>query len=297
MIDNHSDIPPRLARRTGIAMIVAALLIGVPAVLLSSPAAANAQSIRVVAAAQEEIYLGEPFEYQIIIDGHDAPGSVDLTPLAAFSPRSAGGRNVSQTKVTIIQGRRTAEQTKRYVMAYELTAQQPGPATILPVRVTVDGQAYLTNPVKVDVRQPATSDHIQLKVEYSKTDCYVGEPIIMTVQWSVGLAAVDYSFSIPALNQPDTFITDDVQTPPGSGGQVARLNLGSTSALARQGSTRQGREIIVFSKVLIPRRPGRFTLDAPTVSCKVDTSGRARRDFFDGFFNDRRQYQRYLARA
>ena len=262
MTDHHRDNHNCTRRQPRIAMMVAALLIGLPIVLLSSPATASAQSIRVVAAAQEEIYVAEPFEYQIIIDGHDAPGSVDMASLAAFSPRSTGGRNVSQTSVTIINGRQTTQQTKRYVMAYELTARQPGPATILPVRVTIDGQAYLTNPVNVDVRQPATSDHLQLKVEYSKTDCYVGEPIIMTVQWSIGLAAVDYSFSIPALNQPGAFIAEDVQTPPGSGGQIAELNLGATTALARQGRTRDGREIIVFSKVLIPRRPGAFTLDA-----------------------------------
>ena len=39
---------------------------------------------------RREIYVGENFTYNIIIDGENKPGEVDVTPLARYNPRSAG---------------------------------------------------------------------------------------------------------------------------------------------------------------------------------------------------------------
>ena len=44
----------------------------------------RAASIRVAAAAQEEIYLSEPFIYQVIIDGHNQPGTVEHPRLRVY---------------------------------------------------------------------------------------------------------------------------------------------------------------------------------------------------------------------
>ena len=109
-------------------------------VALSSCLAGAAQgAVRVVAAASEEIYVGEPFQYQIIIDGSDQEAAVDIGPLAKWSPVSAGGRNLSQRSETIINGRRTVHETKRYVMVYELSTGRAGSAVIPAVEVRIDG--------------------------------------------------------------------------------------------------------------------------------------------------------------
>ena len=85
----------------------------------------------------KDIYVGEDFTYQIIIDGYDQPGEVGLSPLAAYKPRSAGGGNNSQTSINIINGKTTTNVVRQYVMNYVLTAAQAGPMHIPPVTVTV----------------------------------------------------------------------------------------------------------------------------------------------------------------
>jgi len=54
---------------------------------------ANAADISVSASVDtsRDVYAGDDFSYQIIIDGYDQPGQPDLSPLATFKPRSAGG--------------------------------------------------------------------------------------------------------------------------------------------------------------------------------------------------------------
>ena len=48
------------------------------------------------------IYVGEAFSYHIIIDGDNVSGQVDLSPLSAYNPQSAGTRDVSQSSIIII---------------------------------------------------------------------------------------------------------------------------------------------------------------------------------------------------
>ena len=66
----------------------------------------------------QDIYIGENFGYHIIIDGKNKAGQVDLTPLAQYNPQSAGNRDVSQTSISIINGKAAQNITKRYVMSY-----------------------------------------------------------------------------------------------------------------------------------------------------------------------------------
>ena len=61
--------------------------------------------VSAVVDASRDIYAGDQFTYQIIIDGYDQPGEVDLSPLAAFRPSATGGGNNSQTSISIINGK------------------------------------------------------------------------------------------------------------------------------------------------------------------------------------------------
>ena len=83
---------------------------------------ANAAEVRVYANVDttKDFYAGDQFNYQIILDGSDQPGQVDLSPLAEFKPQAAGGGNNSQTSISIVNGRTTTNVVKRYVMNYLL---------------------------------------------------------------------------------------------------------------------------------------------------------------------------------
>ena len=101
--------------------------------------------------SQKDIYVGESFTYHVIIDGENKAGQVNLTPLAKYNPRSAGNKDVSQTSISIINGKTTKNVVKRYVMSYSLVSNQTGHIELSPVKVIVAGKSYQTNPVSVNI--------------------------------------------------------------------------------------------------------------------------------------------------
>jgi len=158
--------------------------------------------------SSEDIYVGEKFGYHIIIDGENKAGQVDLTPLARFNPQSAGNRDVSQTSISIVNGRTTQTITKQYVMSYSLTSDEPGRIHLPPVTVTLDGKNYQTNPVEVNILRPGTTDQLDLDVTLSEQRCYVGQPIIMIVKFYISADIGDFQFNIPVFNN-DAFYLEE----------------------------------------------------------------------------------------
>jgi hypothetical protein len=247
-----------------------------------------------------DIYVGEKFGYHIIIDGENKPGQVDLTPLAGYNPQSAGNRDVSQTSISIINGKTTQNITKQYVMSYSLTSNQTGRIQLPPVTVTLDGKNYQTNPVEVNILKPDTTDQLDLEVTLSEQQCYVGQPIIMTIKFYISTDIGDFQFNIPAFTN-DAFYLEE----PDISHQQAKeydLGNGTTVFVSQYRTTHNGKDSILlsFSKVLIPRYSGEIEISPTSVSADV-VVGRARsRDpfaddsFFGGFFGSQKEYKRFM---
>ena len=272
--------------------------------LMTLASHSQAQTITVQAAIQrEKTYVGDPFHYQIIIDGHESEGIVDLTPLRRYSPQSTGGRSASQSSVTIINGRRRSETHRRYVMNYLLTPSEPGQSTIPAVTVEIAGEQYRTNPVQLTVLEPQTTDKLLLEAELSETTAYVGQPVILTVKWFIAASVAEFHFNIPALQDHDHFVTDDVANPPGSGGELFELALGDSPVVARKANIRHRNRdwlLVTFSKIIIPTEPGTIELARSSVSCDIEVQSRSanrRRDPFGNFFGANREYSRFHALA
>lgn len=229
----------------------------------------------------KDIYAGEDFTYQIIIDGYDQPGEADLSPLAGFNPRSAGGGNASQTSVSIINGRTTRNVVKRYVMNYVLTANQRGIMRIPAVTVTVENVRYQTNPVELNIIKPGTTDQLELEVTLSQEKCYIGQPVVLKVEFYVYADIGDYSFDIPALNN-DVFGVEDLDAGAGQGKQ-SRVVRNNRQAI-----------LLTFSKLLIPKQAGDFEFGPSSVSADVAVGqARSRDRFFDDFFGRNTRYKRF----
>jgi hypothetical protein len=245
--------------------------------------AAHAAEVRVFASADtsKDIYAGESFAFQIIIDGYDQPGEVDLSPLDNFNPRSTGGGNASQTSISIINGRTTTNIVRRYIMNYVLTAAKAGPIHIPSLTVKVEGKTYQTDPVELNIVQPGTTEQLELETTLSENQCYVGQPVTLTVKFYIYADIGDYQFDIPALTS-DAFFVED---PEGDAGQPKQYRV-----------NRRNREAVLlsFSKVLIPKHAGDIDLGASSVSADVAV-GRARSgdSFFDDFFGRNVQYKRF----
>ncbi len=270
---------------------------------------AGGENIRVYSAVQEgDIYQGEPFQYQIIIDGSDQPGKADVTPLQPWSPQSIRGQNISQTSITISNGRQSQNVVKRYVMIYQLTAAKTGVNRLPAVTVEIEGNKYQTNPVEVNILAPQTSDKIHLEMTLSDTKCYVGQPVIMTVNWYIQRDLVqnrsigNFSFSVPAWLDEEDFIFEEAAEEQVSKDQLLQVNVNNAALVASQSpADYQGQNCVkvFFRKILIPKKEGTLQIPAAALSCEIATARSSRsRDPFDSMFDNvfsRREYKRFQA--
>jgi hypothetical protein len=251
----------------------------------------------------KDIYVGESFGYYIIIDGENKAGQVDITPLAKYNPRSAGNRDVSQTSINFINGKTTQNVKKQYIMSYSLTSNQVGKIYLPPITVTIDGKNYQTNPLEANILKPGTTDQLDLEVTLSEQQCYVGQPVIMTVNFYISADIGDFQFNIPAFTN-DTFY---IEEPDISNPQAREYSLGNgiTVRVSQVRTVHNGKESILlsFSKVLIPKQSGEIQLPPTSVSADVAVGRVRSRDrflddsFFGGFFGSAKQYKRFMVNA
>ena len=267
---------------------VAAYILTGFAVTLAGAAEARAQTkVYAIVDSQTTIYPGQPFTYSVVVEGGPAPSHIDIEPLTPFNPtRAESGQRMSQV------GRRM---TITYSQNYRIVAREVGTMVLPGVNVVVDGRQYTTNPVEVTVSKPGTTDRLALEVEISDRQCYVGQPLTMTVKWIVKAQVKDASFDVPFFKSDDFYIEDVSETP----GAYAKNEVSIHGVPVVVAETREmikGMEaaIISFTKVLIPKRPGRITLDPVTVSTSMAT-GRVRTN---EIFNPiRTKYERFSVQS
>ncbi len=244
--------------------------------LTLSAAASSPAAVRVYAkvGAEMTIYPGDEFVYSIVVEGGGKPSKVDLSPLASFNPRQAGSQNSVQT----VNGRTTIS----YLENYAITAGKAGKMSLPPVTVTVDGQTYTTNPVEVTVSEPGTTDRISVEFAVSEKQCYVGQPVVMTVKWIITAQVEGGAFNVPVFKSDDFYIEDLSEPTAAQAAQQASIH-GIPVIITGGSQLIKGMEaqIISFSKVLIPKRAGHIRLDPITVSTNMAV-GRVRTgDFFN----------------
>lgn len=242
----------------------------------------------------KDIYIGENFGYYIVIVGAEQPGLVDLKPLQEYHPQSTGNRQQSSTQ--IINNRVTTSQT--IIMTYSLTANTEGQIQLPPVNVTIDGKNYQTNPVQVNILRPGTTEQLDLEVTLSEKQCYVGQPVIMTINFYISANIGDFQFNIPAFNGDNFYIEEpDISNP-----QAKEFDLGTGMAVrvTQTRTTHNGKESILlsFSKVLIPKQSGEIEIQPTSVSADVAVGRvRPRDSFFSDFFGSQNQYKRFMVNS
>jgi len=237
-----------------------------------------------------DIYVGEGFNFYIVIQGSDKAGKVDLEQLQQYNPQSAGSRK--QSSINIINGRTTQSVTT--IMTYVLTASQAGQIRLPPLTVEVEGKTYQTNPVAVNIIKPGTTDQLDLEVTLSQRQCYVGQPVIITVKFYISANIGDFQFNIPAFNSDAFYIEEpDVSNPQA---KLYRLHTGIPINVSQYRVVHKGKDslLVSFSKVLIAKRSGTIAIEPSSVSADVAV-GRARsQDLFDSFFSPQVRYRRFM---
>jgi tetratricopeptide (TPR) repeat protein len=242
-------------------------------------AAASPAAVRVYAKvdAGTAIYQGEDFTYSIVVEGGSRPNKIDISPLAAFNPRSAG----NGTSMNVVNDRTTVTYSENYV----ITAGKAGTMHLPAVTVVVGGQTYTTNPVDVTISQPGTTDRMSLEFLISEKQCYVGQPLVMTVKWVVTTRVQQGAFDVPVFKSSDDFYIEDVSESASSSPQEQPTIHGVRVTVTEERQLIRGVEgaILSFRKVLIPKRSGPLRLDPITVSANMAVGRERTDDFFSQY--------------
>jgi len=251
-----------------------------------------AEQVRVAAQVDTsgDIYVGEPFTYNIIIEGEDKPGRVDLGPLTRYNPQSLGNRDLSQTTIRTINKKTTTTIIKRFVMSYALTCEQPGRIRLPSVKVTIDEQTFQTNPISLNILKPGTTDRLDLQLALSEQECYVGQPVTITGKFYVSANIGEFQLNVPVFNSDAfTFDDPDIIDP---GAQQYRLSAAMTEPVfvTKREVTHKGRKAILlsFSKIMIPKQPGRIDIRPASVSADVEVDRKR------SFFGSQPVYKRFM---
>ncbi|MGB9499012.1 MAG: BatD family protein [Dissulfuribacterales bacterium] len=260
-----------------------------------TPAVAGSLSAN-IAISNDDVFVGEPFTLQIQVSGSDSPQKPDLSAIDGFNVVYQGGSQNSSSSVIIINGKMTKNIRKGYVFSFQLTPLREGTLTIPSLMVHSGGDMTLTRPVSIRVKKPMETDDFKLRLHLSKTRCYVGEPVILSVTWYLGSDVQNADFTVPVLAKTDQFYIADPKVNTNSGKQYYRVPLGSGEVIAEKGTgTLNGKTFatLSFEKVLIPKRSGLVSIDPATVSCRALVGYRKQRnpfndDSFSNFFNNDR---------
>jgi tetratricopeptide (TPR) repeat protein len=262
--------------------------------LVLGAAAASPAAVRVYARVEVEtaIYSGDSFTYSVVVEGGSKPSKIDISPLAAFQPRHAGSGLSTQT----VGDRTTVSFSDNFVIA----AGPPGVMRLPGVTVVVDGQNYTTNPVEVTISRPGTTDRMSLECEISDPtrspdaqrpfgpgadkQCYVGQPLVMTVRWIVTARVQQAAFDVPVFKSDDFYIEDSSESTIALAREQATIH-GVPVTLTEKRQLIRGVEaaVLSFQKVLIPKRSGRITLEPITVSTNMAVGRERTGDLFNPF--------------
>ncbi len=254
--------------------------------MLATPATAQ---VRVSAQVDtdKDIYVGDSFGYYIVIKGAEAPGQVDLEPLRQYNPRSTGNR--TQTSTNIVGSRVTTEKT--IIMTYALIVNTTGRVRLPSLSVEVDGKTYHTNPVTVNITKPGTTRQLDIEVELSEQQCFVGQPVLLTIKFYYSDNSKNARFNVPVLGGDDFYF----ENPDVLNQQAEEIDLGlGTPVMAWQHKvTHEGKRtnLFVLRKILIPKSSGPMRIEPTTVNADVPVARS------NSFFGPQLRYKRFMVKS
>jgi hypothetical protein len=254
-------------------------------ILLAVSAGPAYSQVRVSATVEvsTEIYPGNTFYYSIIIEGGARPQNIDTSPIEKYNPGRPGTESISQ----FINGRAS----QMYKINYPITAQKPGTMKFEPVKVIIDGKEYTTNPVEITVATPGTTDKLRAELILSDDKCYLGQPIVMTIQWYIMAPVREAAFNIPVFTSDD-FYVEDIADDDAAYSQQQIMIHNVPVTLRQEQKQINGVETAVISlqKVLIPKRTGLIKLEPVTISADMAVGRIRSNDIFGTIVN---RYERF----
>ena len=130
--------------------------------------------------------------------------------------------------------------------------------------------------VRIAIAAPMTPpDGIRLEMTLSKSECLVGEPLLLTVTWSSEIpwsAFMDVDLRLPVLRSGEFRVLDADASRPIDIEKAMGLPVYDTRVLAIPGVSGAGEtklNTLTFSKVLIPLRDGELKIPKAVLRCSI----------------------------
>jgi hypothetical protein len=233
---------------------------------------------------ENQVFQGERINYNVVVSGSNfrnvgrpqIPASFPGFTLISTSPSTS-------TSYSIVNG----VASRSYSFVYTLVADTPGQHTFAPAQISIDGQDYTTDPVRVTIvdRNNAAgsgssqSPDVFIRVEVSDRTPVVGQQITadLVLYFRAPLEIVSYQ---PSSN----WVTDGFWKELMSDGTNPRAE-----SVIMEGE--RFRRAVLLKHALFPGRPGNLTIGEATVAVSVRNPSRYSdpfSNFFGGFGTNQR---------
>ncbi len=258
------------------------------------PLALLADEVSFQASAPRQTIAGQPFQLTYTVNQR----AKDLRAPEMPNFEVLAGPYTSQSSSTqFINGKRTSSFTLTYT--YTLLAQEVGTFSIQPATITVDGERYTSNGLKIEVlppdknqdagqrtknegqqraqrAEPATtnlsSDNIFIRTLVSKTRVHEQECILLS--YKLYFAGVDVAQ-----------FTNNTKIPEFTGFLKQEMDLGEIQTELEHYNGRNYQTAVLFQTLLYPQHAGDIQIDPALFEAVVRVQNRAQvRSIFDDFF-------------
>ena len=186
------------------------------------------QSVR-ASIESAEVYIGQPFEYKIIIEGSTDKTVPELPQIENIQTRYTG----ASTTLVSSFGTGGNSSSRTITHSWIFTPLKSGKIFIPSVAVKIDGKVYNTSSGVVLVKEPEPVEGFHLILESEKKEYWEGEPLYIKIKWliSPGIKVSSPNFSIPFVDD-GTFTAESQNPPPGN--DVYRIEISGKEVLLMQ---------------------------------------------------------------
>lgn len=247
-----------------------------------------------VAISSSSIDLGDSIIYQITLDGVSSAEPPTLPESDEYSASFIGGHDESSRSVMTINGKTTETSTLRYIMQWRVTPSKAGIVTVPAFSFDVNGQSLKAQRARFTVTEGTDNPNFKLRLEPTKTDGYVGEPIHFRLVWELRGNPRSAAFTGPDGGKEFDVQAIDPRDPQSRSRQNPRSDqfpvvpfLNSEAVLTRTQVTVDGQSIpaFVMDLVVTPRVAGKIQV-GPFRVVVDEVVGQRARSPFDSLFDD-----------
>ncbi len=131
----------------------------------------------------DEIFVGETVDLQIEVRNVNDPSKPDMSAIRQqFDVAVNGNQSRNQSSTFIFNGRVSQQNVLSHVYFYRLTPKVSGELTIPSATVTVDGQTFSSNPVRLRVLEAEPQDLVIAEIRTSHKAVYPTQPFTVTLR-------------------------------------------------------------------------------------------------------------------